>query len=183
MLAPTDLMRISALVLSVTLCTSAFACDGGDSKPRADPAAAARAKEKAERDEVRDELRKKREAEQKAKEEAEAAKKAAIAKVLVLPEEMPKKLDKACAAVAEAHDGFMNRMFEDETTEKWNQAKGTQLPMTVSQCTKEGSLEVAACQANALNTAPQELAKELPELLRGCIDEFGEKDEGATPPA
>lgn len=176
-------MRTSVLVLAVTLCSSSLACDSGESKPKANAAADAKASEDDERKKAVEALRKKREAEAKAKEEEEAKKKAAIDAALTLPEKLPKKLDKACKAVGEAHDGFMNRMFEGDTVEKWNQAKGTQIPMTVAQCTKQGSIEVAACQANALNNAPENLKKELPELLRGCIDKFGTKDEGTTPPA
>lgn len=176
-------MRTPALLLSALLCSSLVACDSGESKPKADPAAEAKAKEEADKKARIEERRKKREADAKAKEEEEAKRKAAIDAVLVLPEKMPKKLDKACKAVAEAQDGFMNRLYEGETVEKWNNAKGTQLPMTIAQCTKQASLEVAACQQNALTIAPPELKKELPELLRGCIDKFGKKAEGDTPPA
>lgn len=182
MLRPTDLMRTSVLVLAVTLCSSVAACDGGDSKPKA-KAADAQASEADERKKAVEAARKKREAKTKAKEEEEAKKKAAVEAVLVLPEKLPKKLDKACKAAGDAQDAFMNRMFEGEAVEKWNAAKSTQMQKTVADCIKQGSIEVAACQTNALTTAPKDLAKQLPELLRGCIDKFGTKKDGATPPA
>ncbi len=176
-------MRTPALLIAATLCWSLTACDGGSAEKKADPAADAKAKEEEEKKARIEERRKKREAEAKAKEEEEKKKQAAIDAVLVLPEKMPKKLDAACKAVGEAQDGFMNRNYEGETVEKWNNAKATQLPMTVAQCTKQGSLEVAACQQNALATSGPELKKELPALLRGCIDKFGKAPEGVTPPA
>jgi hypothetical protein len=176
-------MRISAVLLTAILCSSLAACDGGDAKPKADPAAEAKAKEEADKKARIEERRKKREAEAKAKEEEAKKHQEAIDAVLLLPEKMPKKLDKACKAVGDAQDAFMNRLYEGETVTKWNNAKGTQLPMTIAQCTKHASLEVAACQANALTIAPPELKKALPDLLRGCIEKFGKKPEGDTPPA
>lgn len=175
-------MRTSVLALAVTLCALSSACDSGGSKPKADAAADAKASGDDEREKAVEAARKKREAAAKAKEEEEAKQKAAIDAVLVLPAEMPKKLDAACKAAGEAQDAFMNRMFEGEAVEKWNAAKSTQIQMTVTNCIKQGSIEVAACQSNALNTAPEVLAKQLPDLLRGCIEKFGTKDEGTAPP-
>ena len=174
-------MRTSALALAVTMC-SLSGCDSGGAKPKADPAADARASEAAEREKAVEARRLKREADAKAKEEEDAKRQAAIDALLVLPSTMPKKLDAACKAAGDAQDAFMNRMFEGEAVEKWNAAKSTQIQMTVTNCVKQGSIEVAACQSNAMDTAPKELAKQLPELLRGCIEKFGTKDEGTAPP-
>ena len=174
-------MRTSALALAVTLC-SLSACDSGETQPKADAAADAKASEADDRQKAVEALRQKREAEAKAKEEEEAKRQAAIDALLVLPAEMPKKLDAACKAAGESQDAFMNRMFEGEAVEKWNAAKSTQIQMTVTNCIKQGSIEVAACQSNAMDTAPKELAKQLPDLLRGCIEKFGTKDEGTAPP-
>jgi hypothetical protein len=115
----------------------------------------------------------KREADEKAKQEAEAKKTAAIDAVCVLPAKLPKKLDKGCAEVASAYDRFMNRLYEGEIKDKWNSAKGTQLPMTIMQCSKTGSLEVAGCQAAALDKAGPELKEEMSLILKSCIDKFG----------
>lgn len=177
-------MRITtALLITATLCTPAIACDGGGGEKKPDPAADARAKEEAEKEARIEERKKKREADAKAKEDEAAKKQAAIDALLVLPEKMPKKLDKACKAVGEAQDAFMNRLFEGEAVEKWNTRKAKMLQTTVSMCNSQASLEVAACQQNALTNAPPELKKSLPDFLRGCIDKFGKPPEGVTPPA
>lgn len=117
----------------------------------------------------------KREADEKVKAEADAAKKAAIAALCVLPDKkkIEKDQKKACAAVGVAHDKFMQKHFTGDVLDKWNAAKGTAMPMTVAQCTKSVSVEVAACQVNALETAPAELKDEVSALLRGCIEKFG----------
>ncbi len=177
-------MRTSAFVLAVTLCSTLSACDSGDTKPKANAnaGAGAQASEAEERKKAVEAARKKREAAAKAKEDEAAKKQAAVDAVLVLPEKMPKKLDKACKAAGDAQDAFMNRMFEGEAVEKWNAAKSTQMQKTVADCIKQANIEVAACQTNALNTAPKDLAKQLPDLLRGCIDKFGKKPEGTAPP-
>jgi len=127
-----------------------------------------------------EERKQKRLAEEKAKADVDAARTAALEKVAVLPPKLPKKIDKACAEVGEAQDRFMQRMFTGEVLEKWTAAKGTQLPMTVMQCTKAGSLEVAACQAYALDNAPPELKEDVPEILKVCIDKFGPASEGGA---
>lgn len=173
---------VSSSVLLAVVAGSASACDSGDSsKPAPD---ATKNNEDAELEKRVAERREKRLAEQKAAEEAEAKKKAALDAVCVLPKNMPKKLADACKAVGEAQDAFMKRMYADDpgTLEKWSSAKNTQLPMTITTCTKTGSIEAAACQANALTQAPPELAKELPELLRTCIDKFGKGAAGGTVP-
>lgn len=182
MLPPTVLMRNSALVFSVTLCFTLVACDSGNTAPKADPAAEARAKEAEDKKKRVEAKRLEREAGVKEKADAEAKHKEAIAAMLVLPEKMPKKLGKACKAASDAQDAFMLRHYEGEAVEKWNAAKSTQLQKAVAECTKVGNIEVAACQANALTIAPTELKKALPDLLRGCIEKFGKAPEGGAPP-
>jgi hypothetical protein len=158
-----------------------------DSAPAAAPAAAAdeQAAEEAELEKRLEERKQKRLAEQKAAEEAEANKKAAMEAVAIVPDTLPKSLGKACDAVGESYDAFMNRMYadEDETLQKWNDAKGTQLPMTVATCLKGASLQAAACQMHALDNAPEALKGEQTELLRFCIDRYGKVSKGgAVPP-
>ncbi|MCB9569473.1 MAG: hypothetical protein H6710_20025 [Myxococcales bacterium] len=113
-----------------------------------------------------------REAKEKAAKDAEEAEKAAIDALAVLPETLPKKLDKACDERAKAEDEFMQKHYEGEALDKWNAAKGTQLGMAKQMCMK-GKIEVAACQVNALNQAPSELRKKLPDLLKACMEKFG----------
>lgn len=121
------------------------------------------------------ERRAKREADEKAKLEASEKKQAAIAALCQLPEgkKLEKDPTKACAAVGEAHDRFMKKHFTGPVLEKWVAAKATAIPMTVAQCTKASSVEVAACQVYALDQAPAELKDDSSGLLRGCIDKFG----------
>lgn len=120
-----------------------------------------------------EERKQKRLAEEKAKAETEAAKKAALEKVAVLPPKLPKKIDAACAAVGEAHERFMQRHHSGEVLEKWTASKDDQLSMTVTLCAKAGTLEVAGCQAYALDNAPAELKEDVPEILKACVDKFG----------
>lgn len=122
-------------------------------------------------------------AKEKAKEDAIVAKQAAVDAVCVLPEKLPKKLDQGCDDVSAAHDAFMLRLYSEkpETVEKWNAGKTMQLSMTVAQCKKAGSLEVAACQAHALGQAGSEIKKELPAIFRTCIEKFGTPPEPAAP--
>ena len=117
----------------------------------------------------------KREAEAKAKADAEEAKRATIAKLMVVPDKLPKKLEKACDDVAAAQDRFMQRLHTGEVLEKWTAAKDTQLPMTIVQCASVSSLEVAGCQTSALDNAPPELKENVDEILKACVDKFGPK--------
>ncbi len=157
-----------------------LACDdGGKAK------AAVEQKENAAEEEKKAAIaarRKKREDAQKAEEEAAAKVTEEISKLCVLPEKMPKKLGKACDAVATAQDGFMKRHFNTpELLKKWEAGKAMQLKMATDSCMSMASLEVAGCQANALEHAPVELKKKLPDLLRTCLEKFGPK--GGKAPA
>lgn len=173
-----------AICFSLCVAVGGSGCDSSEGKKAADEAAAKKKKEEEESEKRIAERRKKREAEQAEKDKAVQELQAKVDAVCVLPEELPKKVDKACEAVAEAQDGFMQRLYGDkpETIEKWNNAKGTQVPLTVTQCKKAGSLEVAACQKHGLDNAGPELKKEIPNIFRTCIDKFGAPAEGAAAP-
>lgn len=170
-------MMLRALAL-VSITGLAIGCDSAPSKSDAAAEAAKAEKEKEEAESAKrtEEFRKKREADEQKKKEAEEAKLAAFDAVCVVPEgaKKPKKLTQACQAVVDAHDGFMNRLYagDTETLEKWNSAKGTQVPFTLATCNKTGSLEAAMCQKHALDNAPAELKEDAPELLRRCIDKY-----------
>jgi hypothetical protein len=105
--------------------------------------------------------------------EADAAKK--IDEIAVLPAKLPKKLDKACEEVNAAFDGFMKRASSDASS--WDTKKGTQLGMMKKTC-MGATIEVAACQANALAVATPELLKEIPQILGKCIEKFSKKPAG-----
>jgi hypothetical protein len=159
---------------TLLLLTLAVACD---SKPAASaPAKAEEAKESEEAVQKRmADRRAKREADEKAKLEAAEKMKTTLAALAVLPDKkkIEKNAEKACAAVGAAHDRFMQKHFTGEALEKWTAAKGTAIPMTIVNCTKAASVEVAACQAHALDNAPVELKDEASGIMRACIDKFG----------
>jgi hypothetical protein len=174
-LRPTAGLR--ALLCSTLLCAGLLACDKPEEttgEKKAEPTEADK--------EVADRVAKKR-AEREAAEKAAADKVIAIQALAVLPEKMPKDLKAACEAAATAQDEFMMRNFEGEGLAKWNEAKGTQLGMVKTSCAKAQSIEIPACQANAMNNAPADFKKDLPELLKACIDKFGGEGGGAAPPA
>jgi hypothetical protein len=171
-------------VLALLISASAACDSGGEDKSAANAAAEAKAKEDAELEKRLAERKKKREAEQKAKEEEAAKKEAALDALAIVPEgaDMPKKLDKACAAVGEAQMAFFERHYEGESLEKLKSSAGTAIPMTVTTCKKSGSIEAAVCQKHALDTAPTEMKQELSMLLRKCIDKFGKQPAGGVAP-
>jgi hypothetical protein len=173
--------RILSPILALPFLAAPMGCDSGNEEKPAAAAADAEPEmsEQDKRIQARIQKRKDEEAAaQKAIDDAEAAKQEALDKITVLPEKLPKKLDKACAEVAEANDRFMLRLYEGPTVEKWNQAKGTQLGMTKANCQKSGSLEVAACQIAAMDAAGPELKKALPDIFKVCIEKFGNKEGG-----
>ncbi len=169
-------MQIRVL-LPTLLAFSLVACDSEPEGPTPEQKAAAEKKAQEEK-ELADRIAARKaedEAKEQAAKEAEAAKQKAVDELTVLPEKMPKSLDKACKEVAAANDRFMTRLYEGEALEKWNQAKGTQMAMTSAQCTKFGSLEAAACQINAMDNAGEDAKKALPDLLRTCNEKFPKK--------
>jgi hypothetical protein len=168
-------MRPTASLCSALLCLTLAACDKPEDKSEK------KVEEPTEADkEVAERLAKKR-AERAAAEQAEADKLALIQTLIALPEKMPKDLEHACDDVATAQDEFMKRHFEGEALSKWEAAKGTQLSMVKANCAKAQSIEVPACQTHAMNSAPPELKKSLPELLKGCIDKFSGGAAGVPP--
>jgi hypothetical protein len=172
-----SVVGLRALLCSVCLCTGLAACDKPEEKKdekKDEPTEADK--------EVAERLAKKR-AEREAAEKALVEKAAAIQALAVLPDPMPKDLAAACDAAAKAQDEFMMRNFEGEGLAKWNEAKGTQLGMVKTSCAKAQSIEIPACQANAMNNAPPEFKKDLPDILKACMDKFGGEGGGAAPPA
>lgn len=135
-------------------------------EPKKEPEDAGIAKRKAER-----------EAKAAAAVEAEKKKAEKVAEITKLPEgKLPKKIDKACDALNTSYDAFMRKNFPDDV-KGWDEKKGTQLGMMKKNC-MSGTIEVAACQANALSLATEEVRKEVPAILAGCIEKFGKKPAG-----
>lgn len=131
-------------------------------------------KEKAPDPKRLEERRMQREAEAKAEQNVEAAKTAALDAACTAATK-PKKLDAACAAVGDAWDAFMQKRYADDADVigKWNESKNAQLPFALTQCKKMGSIEVAACQANALANLPLEIEAEAPEVMAHCAQKCG----------
>jgi len=173
-------LRPIAAILTFALLSTACG-PSGPSPDELDAKKAAEDKKKA-NDDALAARKAKREAEEQAKKDAAEAEAASIMALAVLPEEMPKKLDKACDDRAQAEDDFMNKHYEGDALAKWNSAKGTQLAFAKQSCLKVGNLEVPACQINAMTTAPEELRKKLPDLLKACMDKFGGTGDAAPPP-
>ncbi len=173
MIRRTSLLSLLLLAFAV----SAPACDNSEADAKAAEEAKKKADEKKAEDDALAKRKADREAKAKAKKDAEEAQQKAIDELCVLPEKLPKKLDKACEAAFEAQDGFMQRHYEGEALAKWNGAKSGQKQSSVAMCQKAGSIEAAACQTEALNNAPEELKKQLPDLLRTCMEKFPKKEE------
>lgn len=177
------LSTIRPFALLVAL--SVAAC--GPSGPSEAEIAAQKKKEDEQKasEEKRAKIKADREAAEKAKKDAEEKEAAEIDALAVLPETLPKKLDKACDERAKAEDEFMLKHYEGDVVDKWNAAKSTQLGFAKQGCIKAGSIEVAACQIQAMRSAPVELKKKLPDLLKRCMDKFGGEGggEGEAPPA
>lgn len=175
------LKRTSKLILSsFLLCALLPACDKKEEVKADDKAVEKTADEK----ELEERLAKKK-ADRAAEEKAVADKAAAIKALAVLPEELPKDIEVACAGVATAQDEFMKKHYDGEGLTRWEEAKESQLGMIKTGCIKAGSIEIAACQATAMTNAPAEFKKDLPDILAACIETFsgGAGDAGAPPPA
>ena len=165
--------------LALALLALPLAC-GGETKteePKKTDAAAPKGEPaKAPEDDAVAKRRAKREADEKAAKEAEAARIAAVEALAVLPEKLPKDIKKACDAVADAQLKFFEKMFEGAELEKLKAAQGTQRPMAIASCTKSGSIQAAACQANALNAATDKsLGKSISDIMRVCLEKVPPK--------
>lgn len=163
--------RISKLLLSASLtCTLLCACDKQEDATKA---GADEAGEKSEQDKQLEARLAEKKAARDAAVKADEDKAVAIAALAVLPEALPKNLETACKEVAKAQDAFMQAHYEGEGLARWEEAKGTQMGMLEAGCIKAGNIEVAACQTHAMGNAPGEYKKDLPDLLKACIDKFG----------
>jgi len=163
--------RSSKVILSLlVLCAWVPACDKQEAAKQDDKQATP---EKSEEDKAVEERLAAKRAAREAEAKAAEDKVNAIKALAVLPEKMPKDLEAACKGVAQAQDEFMQKHYEGEGLQRWNEAKGTQMGMLQTGCVKSGNIEVAACQINAMNNAPAEFKKDLPDVLKACIDKFG----------
>lgn len=165
-------MPTPRFTLAFALAFTLLPACGGEAK-KDEPAPTKAAEEPKKEDDAIARRRAEREAKAKAEKDAEDARVAAVDKITVLPAKLPKDLKKACDAVAEAQLKFFEKMYEGPELEKLKAAQGTQRPMTISQCTSTGSIQAAACQANALTTAEgPELKASISDIMRVCLEKF-----------
>jgi hypothetical protein len=148
-----------------------LACDGG--KPAGEAAKAEAAPSKAADDEAIAKRKAAREAEAKQKEEEAAALAAKIDALAVLPEDVPKSLDKACAQMTKSYDGYMRKVLKGDMLTKW-ETGGNEMQISIfdREC-KKTTPKIAACQARALEAMPVELEKELATVMKRCAGKYG----------
>jgi hypothetical protein len=103
---------------------------------------------------------------------------AAVDRAAQMPEVRPEDIGAACEAVMNAYDAFMKTGPERDALE-WSDGRRRKLGERKAACLKVDKLEVAACEATALDAAPAEL-DELPRivaarhLMERCHEKFGE---------
>jgi len=157
--------------LAWSTAAGALACGSSKKADESQP----KAKASLEEDALEKALAEKREARKKKKaaEEAEAnALAEKIDKLTSLPNKLPTKLAKACDLAVENYDGFMNRNLSGDGLKKWKEGGSATTLKTFKDGCMKGSIESAACQAHALEQFPQELARELHNVMGKCTEKF-----------
>ena len=151
-------------VLGLTACDST-----AEDKAAADAKAKAAAENKAE-DEAAAKRKAQREAEAAKAEQQAAALEAELDALAVIPETLPKSLDKACEQMLEAYDGYMQKVLTGDMLTKWKTG-GNEMQIAVfrKECL-ERDIATAACQAQALTNAAPELEKQLPDIMKACAE-------------
>lgn len=155
------------------LALSVLACD--NKKAPTESAQSPKTEETKTEDEALGARRAAREKEQREREAAEEKRVEQIEALTIVPDDAPSDLKKACDRMTQAYDQYMQQVLEGDMLTKWKTG-GNEMQITVfrKECLRRNA-KVAACQAHALQHAPRELEKSLPELMKRCADEFGEK--------
>ncbi|MEM9454731.1 MAG: hypothetical protein AAGF11_11165 [Myxococcota bacterium] len=162
-------MRIlSCSVLALLLL--APACDSADKPKKADDA---EAKKKAEEDETAkriEQRRKDREAKAAAEKKAAEDKQKQIEALCVVPEgvKKPKKLDKACDALAEAQIEFLKRQYADSPDKLAGVEKNAAMQKAniIKMCS---SMDLALGLKNAFDNAPMGYGESMNDMIAACI--------------
>lgn len=107
----------------------------------------------------------------------EAAMRAAIEQAAAQPAEAPADLEQACDLVVEAYDTFMKTGSENDAL-RWSDGRRRKMGERRAACIKVGQIAVAACEARALQAAPEELdplprTEAARRLMERCHEEFG----------
>ena len=159
--------RRAAPLLLATLLLAA--CDSGQ-----DDAAAKKKAEEAEKaakeKEALAKRKAEREAEEKRKADEAAAQQAKIDALAVIPDGLPKTLDKACEAMLKAYDEYMQKVLEGDGLTKWKTG-GNEMQLAVfrKECLKR-DIPTAMCQAHALGAAPPDMKPQLADIMKACAD-------------
>ena len=132
-------------------------------------------KEEAEALQAKEDAKRRQEAEARKKKEQEIT--AAIDAVAIQPAELPADLDTACDAVVAAHDEYMRSGSESDAL-RWSDRRRQKMGDRRAACVTVGNIAVAACEAQALRTAPpvlNELSRltAARRLMERCHDKFG----------
>lgn len=162
-------MRLRAVLVVSIL----GACDGGAASSAAPPQKSEPTKAASPDAEAR---KQERERKQKEEEEAKAALDAKLEELAKLPEEFPKKIDKACAEMVKAYDGYMRKVLQGDMLTKW-ETGGNEMQIAVfkRECMKF-TPEVAACQKHAFEHATPDLKRQIPDFMRLCKEKFAPPD-------
>lgn len=110
-----------------------------------------------------------REAAEKKQADEAAALKSKIDALAVIPDGLPKKLDKACEAMLAAYDGYMQKVLQGDMLTKWKTG-GNEMQLAVfrKECLKR-DIPTAMCQAHALGAATPDLEKNLADIMQACV--------------
>ena len=112
----------------------------------------------------------------RAEAKAQAAREADIDKAASLPAQLPTDLETGCADAGKALDEYMQKRLAGDEAKlgRWNAIKEPDTRKLVEACKVTGKVEVAACEANALRTAPTTFTDEEKDVfVQACVKKFG----------
>lgn len=161
------------------------ACDS-DKKPQTDPEADKKANEEAEEAKRIEQRRLEREAKAEAEKKEAEEKVATIEALCVVPEgaKLPKKIDEACTAAADAQIEFLKKQYADEPDKLAGVEKNAAMQKAnmLKMCS---SVEVAVGLQNAFENAPMGYGGSMNDIMATCIRKLGSPAAGggaAVPP-
>lgn len=171
-------MRTILVVPLLHLFLLAAACG----EPKVDPTIAQAVQTESEMQKAAETLatkeRAEREAKAKARRELEARRAEELDAAAQLPAQLPADMARACDAVTSAYDEFMKRGSEKDVL-SWHDGRRKALGQRRTHCVTVGNLEVAACEAEALQLEFASLA-DVPRaeaarmVMQRCLEKFGD---------
>jgi hypothetical protein len=158
-----------------------FSFSSGCGEPKVDPVIAQAVQVESQQQKAAEALVAKeqadREAKARAKRELEERRRGELDDAARLPAELPPDLASACDAVMAAHDEFMKRGDERDVL-AWHDGRRKSLGQRRTQCINLGSIQVAACEAEALQQQFPSLS-DVPRadaarmVTEHCVEKFG----------